>query len=76
MTAQDPSDEPTTKREDGEPARHDAARERRPVSGPGMPVDHERPPGVPPPSNDDYDDDRVDHESAESFPASDPPSGW
>ena len=45
------------------------------LSGPGMAVDHERQPGVPPPTNDDYDDldDRTD---ADSFPASDPPGGW
>lgn len=54
-------------------ARKDAEGEQ--VSGPGMPVDHERQPGVPPPANDDLDD-CVDHESAESFPASDPPARW
>lgn len=47
----------------------------RRVSGPGQPVDHDRQPGVPPPANDDYDD-KVDLDGAESFPASDPPSGW
>jgi hypothetical protein len=45
------------------------------VSGDGEAVDHDRQPGVPPPSNDDYDE-LVDIEGAESFPASDPPSGW
>lgn len=40
------------------------------------PVDHEREHGVPPESNDDYDGDEVDHEGADSFPASDPPGGW
>ncbi|MCW2927650.1 MAG: hypothetical protein JWM86_1618 [Thermoleophilia bacterium] len=45
------------------------------VSGDGEAVDHDRQPGVPPPSSDDYED-PVDIEGAESFPASDPPSGW
>ncbi|MCW2949494.1 MAG: hypothetical protein JWN41_507 [Thermoleophilia bacterium] len=39
-------------------------------------VDHEREHGVPPESNDDYASDEVDHEGADSFPASDPPGGW
>ncbi|MCW2956650.1 MAG: hypothetical protein JWO69_1519 [Thermoleophilia bacterium] len=38
-------------------------------------VDHTRAPGVPPASNDDYSD-PVDHDSADSFPASDPPARW
>jgi len=50
---------------------HDAA-----ISEPGGAVDHERQPGVPPPSNDDYEADATDHAGAASFPASDPPSGW
>ena len=58
-----------------ERARSDAEREQERVSGPGMPVDHERQPGVPPQDNDDLDD-CVDHDSAESFPASDPPGHY
>ncbi len=47
-----------------------------PISGRDQAVDHERAPGVPPPSV-VYDfDDLVDSVGAESFPASDPPSGW
>jgi hypothetical protein len=45
------------------------------MSGPGLAVDHERQPGVPPPDNDDYDD-PYDRTDADSFPASDPPSSW
>lgn len=67
--ATDPADAGTSTGEDS------TAPEREPVSGRDRAVDHERAPGVPPPSNDDYDD-LVDHESADSFPASDPPSGW
>jgi hypothetical protein len=40
------------------------------------PVDHDREHGVPPETNDDYDDDEVDHHGADSFPASDPPGGF
>jgi hypothetical protein len=40
------------------------------------PVDHEREHGVPPETNDDYEDDELDREGADSFPASDPPGGW
>ena len=40
------------------------------------PVDHDREHGVPPETNDDYEDDELDHEGADSFPASDPPGGW
>ncbi|MCZ4496255.1 MAG: hypothetical protein JWM25_838, partial [Thermoleophilia bacterium] len=45
------------------------------ISGDGDAVDHTRSPGVPPPSNDDYSD-PTDHDSADSFPASDPPAHW
>lgn len=38
-------------------------------------VDHQRPPGVPPASNDDYPD-PMDQMGAASYPASDPPSTW
>ncbi|MEO6866647.1 MAG: hypothetical protein ABI200_01345 [Gaiellales bacterium] len=38
-------------------------------------VDHKRQAGVPPEHNDDYKE-LLDIEGAESFPASDPPSGW
>ena len=48
---------------------------RSAISGDGDAVDHNRAPGVPPPSNDDYQE-LLDQELAGSFPASDPPSGW
>lgn len=48
----------------------------RPISAPDAPVDHERQPGVPPPSADEDYDDAQDQVGAESFPASDPPSSW
>lgn len=38
-------------------------------------VDHKRPTGIPPETNDDYEG-VVDHDSASSFPASDPPAHW
>lgn len=40
-------------------------------------VDHDRQPGVPPQAAEDgIDDDDEDIPGGESFPASDPPSGW
>lgn len=36
----------------------------------------EQAPGVPPPTTDDVDGDKVDEESAQSFPASDPPANY
>lgn len=39
------------------------------------PVGPDRPSGVPPETNDDQDDE-VDHDSADSFPASDPPGHY
>lgn len=66
----DPKQAPTDR--DDEPGRHLSL----PISGPGESVDHDRQPGVPPPSADaDYEDPR-DIVGAESFPASDPPSSW
>lgn len=46
------------------------------ATGAPDPVDHGREHGVPPETNDDYVDDELDHEGADSFPASDPPGGW
>ncbi|MCW2924718.1 MAG: hypothetical protein JWM98_2122 [Thermoleophilia bacterium] len=57
---------------DDEPGRH----LHLPVSAPGAAVDHDRQPGVPPPSADEDYDDPQDQAGAESFPASDPPGGW
>lgn len=45
------------------------------VGGPDEAVDHDRQPGVPPPSNHDYEDE-YDQVLAETFPASDPPGHW
>jgi len=46
-----------------------------PSEGAPDPVDHDREPGVPPETNDDYEDE-LDHEGADSFPASDPPGSY
>lgn len=43
-----------------------------PLSGIDRAVDHTRVPGVPPSDNDDYLQDLLDFEGAQSFPASDP----
>jgi hypothetical protein len=41
------------------------------------PVDHDRKSGVPPETNDDLkEEDQEDFESAQSFPASDPPGNY
>lgn len=66
-TGTDDDDEPTS-----EPASHLSL----PISAPDAAVDHDRQPGVPPPSADDDYDDPCDIVGAESFPASDPPSSW
>lgn len=48
-----------------------SGRSRRAISGDGLAVDHDRQPGVPPETNDDYED-PLDQCVADSFPASDP----
>lgn len=64
-----------THRAHGEYGLREPALSTTPLSGPGLAVDHDRQPGVPPSNNDDYDD-PTDRTDADSFPASDPPGGW
>lgn len=51
----------------------EAGRDERERSGSDAP---EQKPGVPPPTTDDIEGDKVDEESAQSFPASDPPANY
>jgi hypothetical protein len=54
----------------------DAAKGDEHVSGKGEAVDHDRQPGVPPETNEDVCEEKEDLESAQSFPASDPPANY
>lgn len=61
------TDEATTPKDPNPEAGKDAHEEA---------VDHDRKPGVPPPTNEDVEGNKVDEESAQSFPASDPPANY